>query len=135
MQGYKLQLSDELPKDVSALIEKMLLEDPQKRPTAQEAFESLCPFRPKEEFSTFENDEKAIHFLRSHASGGNLVDAAGEKSMHLDSMCGRVVSEACADCDSCEEEKLHNASLSNDTSPFLSQAICDINVQALKRGK
>ncbi len=62
LQGYKLQLNEKVPNDVSALIEKMLLEDPKERPTAQEVFENLRPFCPKEDFSIFENYDETMQF-------------------------------------------------------------------------
>ena len=118
LQGYKMQLNEKLPKDVSALIEKMLLEDPQKRPTAQEVFESLRPFHPKEEFSIFEDYEEAMQLLRSHAASESPAESAGEDHTHFCSMCGRAISGTSDICDSCEEKRLRNNSLPDDASPF-----------------
>lgn len=118
LQGHKMQLNEKLPKDVSALIEKMLLEDPQKRPTAQEVFESLRPFHPKEEFSIFEDYEETMQLLCSHAASESPAETAGEDHTHFCSMCGRAISGTSDICDSCEEKRLRNNSLSDDASPF-----------------
>lgn len=76
LQGSSLHLSESLPEDVSALIGKMLSQDPQARPTAQEVFEALRPYHPDEEFSAFGDFDEAIRRLGSRGAAGDAEDAA-----------------------------------------------------------
>lgn len=89
LQGNKLLLSEDLPKDISDLIGKMLSEDPRERPTAQEVFELLRPYHPKE-----------------------------ENPASFCSMCGCPISGPSAVCDACVAELLRKSSLVDEASPF-----------------
>lgn len=52
LQGASLQLSDALPPDIFELLRKMLATDPAERPSAQEVFDQLRPYRPEATVST-----------------------------------------------------------------------------------
>lgn len=76
LQGNRLTLSKDLPEDIADLLGKMLSEDPQERPTTQEVFEKLRPFRRGEEFSVFGDFDEAIRLLGSRGLKDDAGDAA-----------------------------------------------------------
>ncbi len=128
LQGNKLRLSEDLPRDISDLIGKMLSAAPQERPTAQEAFELLRPYHSKEEFSVFKDYNEAIRLFGFHGSNDNTAGATANSEYGVQtmtggtayycSMCGRSVSGTTAVCDACAAELLRSSSLVDDESHF-----------------